>query len=190
MRPMEVTTQTLMTVYSLSLSQTTVSTAGNNEASRSKRKRMWEPYAVDGEWWDSDRQKVAINKWSLSSAEALSVVLSLGMSMREEKALSGVRLQASISRSLESESSAIWSLELEPTWEGLHFVRGSRQFSSAQGSSSIAPSWLSTANPFPCVLLSLLCSAANAAPSSPLPFPKPQAWQRRAIYWTASSSST
>lgn len=108
MRPREVATQTLMTVYSLlSLSQTTVSTAGNNVVSRSKWKWMWEPYAVDGELLDSDCEKVATNKPSLPSPVTLSVVLSMGMSMRDEKTLSEVRLKASISQSLVSEGLGI-----------------------------------------------------------------------------------
>lgn len=172
--PIEIVTQTSVRPYLLSLSQTTASPARNNVASRSKWKWMWALYAVDGEWRGSHYHKVAVEwgKTSLSSAETPYVVLSLGLSMREEKTLSGVRLQATISLSLELVGLGIWSLELEPWREGLHFVRGGRWLPCARESSSIALSWPSTANVLLWIMLSLLCCAANAAPSSPHPFPK------------------
>lgn len=91
--------------------------------------------------------------------------------MREEKTLSGVRLQPITSLSLEPEGLGIWNLELEPSQEDLHFLRGSRWLPCARESSSIAPSQLSIANSFLWIMLSLLRCAANAAPGSSIPSP-------------------
>lgn len=54
-----IATQTFMTVYLLSLSQTTASTKGNNINSRSKWKWILAPYAIGGEWRGTDCHKVA-----------------------------------------------------------------------------------------------------------------------------------
>lgn len=53
-----IATQTFVTVYLLSVSQTTASTEGNNITSGSKWKWMLAPYAVDGEWRGTDCHKV------------------------------------------------------------------------------------------------------------------------------------